>query len=122
MMRKENGNLHFFINGEDMGVCPVEVPQNVFAVIDLYGQCSQVSITRVGDVSLVSSQAIDSLSFPFNDTSHRFSTCCGKNITLKNNNLTACRVRHYSNALVFSSAPLDFDETFEVNTFFNVIF
>lgn len=115
MMRKSDGMLHFFINGEDMGAAPIEVPSSVFAVIDLYGQCAQVSITRVGDVSLVSSQAVDSLSFPFNDTSHRFSVCCGKNIVLKNNNLTATRIRHYNNALIFSSAPLDFDETFEVS-------
>ncbi|OXA51475.1 Neuralized-like protein 4 [Folsomia candida] len=114
MMRKSDGMLHFFINGEDMGAAPIEVPSSVFAVIDLYGQCAQVSITRVGDVSLVSSQAVDSLSFPFNDTSHRFSVCCGKNIVLKNNNLTATRIRHYNNALIFSSAPLDFDETFEI--------
>lgn len=75
---------------------------------------AQVSIARVGDVSLVSSQIIDSLSFPFNDTSHRFSVCCGKNVILKNNNLTASRNRHYCNALAFSSSPIDVDEIFEV--------
>jgi len=82
--------------------------------IDLYGQCVQVSITRIGDMSMVSSQIVDSLSLPFNDTSHRFSVCCGKNVSLKNNNLTATRLRNYNNALVFSSAILDYDELFEV--------
>lgn len=62
----------------------------------------------------MSSQVVDSLSMPFNDTSHRFSLCCGKNVVLKNNNLTATRIRHYNHALVFSSAALDFDELFEV--------
>jgi len=76
---------------------------------------AQVSITRIGDLSMVSSQVVDSLSLPFNDTSHRFSICCGKNLMLKNNNLTASRVRHYNNALVFSSAVLDRDEIFEVS-------
>jgi hypothetical protein len=65
-------------------------------------------------MSMVSSQIIDSLSLPFNDTSHRFSTCCGKNISLKNNNLTATRIRNYNNSLVFSSSILDVDELFEV--------
>lgn len=79
-------------------------------------QCAQVSITRLGDMSMVSSQVVESLvSIPVaNDTTHRFSLCCGKNIVLKNNNLTAARVRHYNNAVVFSSTLLEIDEVFEV--------
>lgn len=65
---------------------------------------------------MVSSQVIESLiSLPItNDTTHRFSLCCGKNIVLKNNNLTASRVRHFNNSVIFSSTPLEMDETFEV--------
>jgi len=38
VLRKENGNLHFFVNGHDQGCAATEVPPNVFGVIDLYGQ------------------------------------------------------------------------------------
>ncbi|ODN05476.1 Neuralized-like protein 4, partial [Orchesella cincta] len=115
MMRKSDNTLHFFINGEDMGVAANDVPQNIYAVVDLYGQCAQVSITRVGDASMVSSQVVESLiSLPINDTAHRFSVCGGKHIVLKNNNLHASRQRHFNNALVFSSTTLEADELFEV--------
>lgn len=75
-----------------------------------------MSITRLGDMSMVSSQVVESLiSLPItNDTTHRFSLCCGKNIVLKNNNLTAARVRHFNNSVIFSSTLLELEETFEV--------
>ena len=53
--------------------------------------------------------------FLFPGTSHRFSSCCGKNITLKNNNSTATRVHGFSKGVVFSSDPLKYDEVFEVS-------
>lgn len=33
MMRKSDGTLHFFVNGEDIGPAPVDVPTNIFAVV-----------------------------------------------------------------------------------------
>ena len=48
------------------------------------------------------------------DVSHRFSLCCGKSITLKNNSCTTARSNGYNNAIVFSSDPLKRDEIFEV--------
>ena len=45
MMRSaEDGSLHYTINGEDQGVAIENVPPNIYAVVDLYGQCAQVSI------------------------------------------------------------------------------
>lgn len=45
MMRSaEDGSLHYTINGEDQGIAIECVPPNIYAVIDLYGQCAQVSI------------------------------------------------------------------------------
>jgi len=86
MIRKSDGSLHYFVNGEDQGVAAIDVPPSnghlicsrvlilhlpdsfsltdVFAVIDLYGQCAQVTITRFGEMSMISSQLIDSLSLP----------------------------------------------------------
>uniref|UniRef100_A0A8C4R7J4 Neuralized E3 ubiquitin protein ligase 4 n=1 Tax=Eptatretus burgeri TaxID=7764 RepID=A0A8C4R7J4_EPTBU len=40
-----NGELHYYFNGEDQGVACTGVPQNVYAAVDLYGQCVQVSLT-----------------------------------------------------------------------------
>lgn len=34
----------FFVNGRCLGIAAKELPARVFAVIDLYGQCVQVSI------------------------------------------------------------------------------
>lgn len=42
MMRKSNGNLHYFINGLDQGVAATKVPACVWGVVDLYGMTVKV--------------------------------------------------------------------------------
>lgn len=42
MMRKPDGNLHYFINGLDQGVAAQRVPTPVWGVIDLYGMTIKV--------------------------------------------------------------------------------
>lgn len=44
--RKAHGSLHFFVNGVDLGVAATNIPQNVFAVVDLYGRCVEISIYK----------------------------------------------------------------------------
>ena len=44
VIRKDNGTVHFFVNGIDMGVAASNVPENVYGVIDLYGQAAQATI------------------------------------------------------------------------------
>ena len=44
VMRKEDGSLHFFVNSTDLGCAAQGVPANVYGVIDLFGQCAQVTI------------------------------------------------------------------------------
>lgn len=39
------GDLIFYINGESQGVGAEELPNVVYAIVDLYGKCVQVSIT-----------------------------------------------------------------------------
>ncbi|TRY99349.1 hypothetical protein DNTS_014891, partial [Danionella cerebrum] len=66
MMRTATGDLHYFINGLDQGVACTGLPSEVYAVIDLYGQCVQVSITSSSgplDNSLCTSN-ITEKSFP----------------------------------------------------------
>lgn len=44
MMRKSNGNLHYYINGQDQGVAATRVSQTLWGVIDLYGMTIKVTI------------------------------------------------------------------------------
>ena len=43
-MRKDDGCLHFFVNSTDLGIAAQSVPDNVYGVVDLFGQCAQVTI------------------------------------------------------------------------------
>ena len=43
-MCKEDGMLHFYVNGVDQGPAASNVPGNVYGVIDLYGQAAQATI------------------------------------------------------------------------------
>lgn len=44
MMRKSNGNLHYYINGQDQGVAATRVASTLWGVIDLYGMTIKVTI------------------------------------------------------------------------------
>ena len=46
-MRTSNGVLHFLVNGVDQGPAATSIGSDVYAVIDLYGKCSQVSVVEV---------------------------------------------------------------------------
>ncbi len=43
-MRKDDGSLHFFVNSTDLGCAAQGVPANVYGVVDLFGQCAQITI------------------------------------------------------------------------------
>ena len=47
VMRTSAGLLHFFINGEDQGIAANSIPSRVYAVVDIYGKCTQVTINAV---------------------------------------------------------------------------
>ncbi|KAK3104995.1 hypothetical protein FSP39_014857 [Pinctada imbricata] len=119
MMRCSDGTLHYYLNGVDQGMACQDIPSGVYAVIDLYGQCAQVSIT--GGSGILPShennllQLDQSVTSPASsDITHRFSQCCGKNINVKNNACSATRLRNFNHGLVFSSDPLKKDELFEI--------
>lgn len=44
VMRSSQGKLHFYINGVDQGEATGQIPSPIWAVVDLYGKCAQVSI------------------------------------------------------------------------------
>ena len=45
VVKKGNGNLHFYINGIDQGVAITQVPSNVYAIVDIYGQTAEVALS-----------------------------------------------------------------------------
>lgn len=61
--------MHFYVNGVDQGVAAVNVPENVYGVIDLYGQAAQATLIDVLDYSPDTDNS--SLS---NTTLYRYST------------------------------------------------
>lgn len=121
MMRHANATLHYYINGVDQGPACDNVPASVYGVIDLYGQCAQVSIVNSGDrisnpvtsTLIASEHVINAPQIPLH-TIHALSGCCGKNVTLDNCNTIAVRNKNYAHGLVFSAQPLENDEIFEV--------
>lgn len=45
LKRTHEGNLKFYINGEDMGVAASNIPEGVYAVIELFGTTVAVNVT-----------------------------------------------------------------------------
>lgn len=43
-MRTTDGTLHFLVNGVDQGPAANGIAAKVYAVIDMYGKCAQVTI------------------------------------------------------------------------------
>ncbi|CAD5111986.1 DgyrCDS1240 [Dimorphilus gyrociliatus] len=122
--RTSSGELHFYLNGQDMGAAFKDVPPNVYAVIDLYGQCSQVTMTNEDEIietntdigSRLEKQKMK-LAWPIEKENSRvecFNAKCGNNIAMKNNGSTACRVRGFNNGLVFSNSHLKPNRLFEI--------
>ena len=44
LKRQSNGSLIFYINGVEQGVAAANLPHQLYAVVDIYGQCSQVKL------------------------------------------------------------------------------
>lgn len=54
MMRKSNGNLHYFINGQDQGIASQRVSQTLWGVIDLYGMTIKVRSMNMNECKQIS--------------------------------------------------------------------
>ena len=46
VMRTRDNAVHFYVNGVDQGVAATGVPEILYAVIDLYGKCAQVTVVE----------------------------------------------------------------------------
>jgi neuralized-like protein 4 len=93
-MRHEDESLHYYVDGVDQGVACDGVPPHVYAVVDLYGQCAQVSIVQLDrgrentapvagavienssqPISLQHLQQANTHSHPNSETTHRYTLC-----------------------------------------------
>lgn len=116
VVRKENGTLHFYVNGNDQGSAASNVAEKVFGVIDLYGQAAQVTIQDTSDCF-----SPDTLNSSISNTTLysdlKFHHVHGKNARICNNGQTALRPHafgEFNDAIVFSNRPLRDGELFEV--------
>ncbi|KAM4876255.1 neuralized-like protein 4, partial [Sylvia borin] len=119
MMRTGGGDLRYFIDGTDQGVACSGLPPEVYAVVDLYGQCVQVSLTGAScptDNSLSPGTAPEKAPppSPAPGPCQRFHGRCGQNVALGAEGLGAARVSGYCHGLVFSRSHLRPGELFEV--------
>ncbi|KAJ0183844.1 hypothetical protein K1T71_000267 [Dendrolimus kikuchii] len=124
MMWHADRSLHYYLDGMDMGKAWYVPHLNIYAVVDLYGQCTQVTILQNeerafnyngcanSDNSLLSnSRALSSPPTPY----WSFSEYSGDNICLLHDYSVARRLTpDPMAALVFSSAHLAIGEIFEV--------
>lgn len=61
VMRSSKGELMFYINGRCLGVAVRDLPVKLFAVIDLYGQCVQVTVTNPNGLRNVLDSSLDQI-------------------------------------------------------------
>ncbi|CAB1345235.1 unnamed protein product [Coregonus sp. 'balchen'] len=120
MMRSATGDLHYYINGDRPGRGLHRAAARCTQVIDLYGQCVQVSITSSSgpqDNSLCTSN-ITEKSFPIHSpvagVAHRLHSKHGKNVVLLGEGCQAVRLGGYAHGIVFSAKELKTEELFEV--------
>lgn len=59
--------LHLYVNGLDQGIAARDIPNPCYGLIDLYGQCEQVSYSCCD---------LSSLTKPFNSLAFRYFLCC----------------------------------------------
>ncbi|XP_043671711.1 neuralized-like protein 4 [Vespula pensylvanica] len=126
MMRSADTSLHYYLDGVDQGPACTGLPLHVYPVINLYGQCAQVTIVLPERRDPLTQQYIPSE----NSTSqqptsviqpqaqtevlHKFHASVGSNIQLNNEKTVATRRREHTNAVLLSETPLDNNEIFEI--------
>ncbi|XP_051170351.1 neuralized-like protein 4 [Leptopilina boulardi] len=127
MMRCSDTTLHYYLDGVDQGVACTGLPAHVYPVIDLYGQCAQVTIVLPERRDTMTQQYLPSENStsqqptsviqPQGQTEimHKFHESVGLNIQLNSERGIATRCREYSNAVLLSDSPLENNELFEIS-------
>ncbi|XP_017843888.2 LOW QUALITY PROTEIN: neuralized-like protein 4 [Drosophila busckii] len=118
VVRKDDGTLHFWVNGVDQGPAATNVPERVYGVIDLYGQAAQASIIDTSECgSPDTGNSTISNTTLYSEVPLRFHNIHGANAGISNSGLTASRpnsLAEFNDAIVFSNRPLRNRELFEV--------
>ncbi|PIK39407.1 putative neuralized-like protein 4 [Apostichopus japonicus] len=130
LVRHEDGTVDIVLDGEEKYQAFTDVPEEVYGIFDLYGQCCQLTVTQSeGDISpdsplfweasdsnvSNSSPAVPKLNITaVPGIPHKFHHSCGTNISLSDDCTIASRTEGYDNAVIFSSKPLRPGELFQV--------
>ena len=126
MVRKSNGNLHYFINGLDQGVAASRLPSQTWGVVDLYGMTVKVTLVdrdERDEQNLITRRALalrpaePGDPSPAPDARLQFSAACGSHAAVINSGQTAHRPNagdDFNFGVVLTSRPLRPGEIFEV--------
>ncbi|KAM6228578.1 neuralized-like protein 4, partial [Spheniscus humboldti] len=125
VVRRDDGTLHFFVNGAAQGPAAWNVPPNVYAVVDLYGQAAQATIVEDGEVTSLAGDGSEgdtpgspeSPSPGGSPSDLRFHRLHGTNAVITNGGRTALRQNcrsEFNDAIVISNRALRDGELFEI--------
>ena len=125
MIRKSNGNLHYFINGIDQGVAASRLPAQTWGVVDLYGMTVKVTLVdrdERDEQNLITRRALalrpnHELELLQNSDRLQFHAACGSHAAVINTGITAHRPNaedDFNFGVVLTSRPIKPNEVFEV--------
>lgn len=60
-MRTKDGCLLFSVNGQNLGVAAVGIPEKIYGVLDLYGQAAEASVVQAEGTCPPSMTCVDTL-------------------------------------------------------------
>ena len=120
MMRKTNGNLHFYINGLDQGVAATRIQPHMWGVVDLYGMTVKVTIVdrdERDEQNLITRRNVASREQVIEENRLLFHHNCGSHAAVINGGVTAHRPNandDFNFGVVLTNRPIKPNEVFEV--------